>query len=262
MTSPQLTQPILIIGGGTFGTTTAYHLSKKGYTNVTVLDRFPVPSFEAAGNDINKIVRTEYPEPLYTKLASDSRDIWRDPNGLFAGLYHPSGWIIGATDRSTPFVEASMKSARDLGVDPPRLVSTQEIHQQWPVMDGDFTGWKSYWSPNAAWVNAREGIVRMAREAMKAGVKYISGNPGYAKQLLYDEKRACIGVKCADGTAYFGSQVILAAGAAAGTLLDLEGQIVAKGHAVGHIQLTPDEVEEYKSMPILDHLEGGKASPS
>lgn len=125
-------------------------------------------------------------------------------------------------------------------------------------MNGDFRGWKSYWSPNAAWVNAREGIVRMAREAMKAGVKYISGKQGYVKQLLYDEKQACIGVKCADGTAYFGSQIILAAGAAAGTLLDLEGQIVAKGHAVGHIQLNPDEVEEYKSMPILDHLEGGK----
>lgn len=258
MASSQLTQPIIIIGGGTFGTTTAYHLTKKGYTNVTVLDRFPVPSLEAAGNDINKIIRTEYPEPLYTKLASDSRDIWRDPNGLFAGLYHPSGWIIGATDRSTPFVEASIKSARDLGVDPPRLVSTPEINQQWPVMDGGFQGWKSYWSPNAAWVNAREGIVRMAREAMNAGVRYISGEQGYVRQLLYDEKQVCIGVKCADGTAYFGSQIILAAGAAAGTLLDLEGQIVAKGHAVGHIQLNPDEVEEYKSMPILDHLEGGK----
>ncbi|RDW93843.1 NAD(P)/FAD-dependent oxidoreductase [Aspergillus mulundensis] len=261
MVLSQLTQPIIVIGGGTFGTSTAYHLSQKGYTNVTVLDRFPVPSFEAAGNDINKIVRTEYPEPLYTKLASDSRDIWRDSNGLFAGLYNPSGWIIGATDRSTPFVEASMKSAKALGVDPPKLVSTEEIHEKWPVMSGGFEGWKSFWSPNAAWVNAREGIVRMAQEAIKSGVKYISGNAGYAKQLLYDENQTCIGVKCADGSAYFASKIILAAGAAAGSLLDLENQIVAKGHAVGHIQLTPEEVEEYKDMPILDHLEGGILFP-
>ncbi|KAL4754146.1 hypothetical protein BDW72DRAFT_200896 [Aspergillus terricola var. indicus] len=240
MVLSQFTQPIIVIGGGTFGTSTAYHLSTKGYTDVTILDCFPVPSFEAAGNDINKIVRTEYPEPLYTKLASDARDIWRDPNGLFAGLYNPSGWIIGATDRSMPFVEASMKSAKALGVDPPKL---------------------SFWSPNAAWVNAREGIVRMAQKAIDAGVRYVSGSAGYAKQVLYDENQACVGVKCADGTAYFGSKIILTAGAAAGSLLDLENQIVAKGHAVGHIQLTPDEIEEYKDMPILDHLEGGILFP-
>ncbi|KAL3462387.1 FAD dependent oxidoreductase [Aspergillus heterothallicus] len=261
MTASTKSEPIIIIGGGTFGTTTAYHLAKEGYKDVTVLDRFPVPSFEAAGNDINKVVRTEYPEPLYTKLASDARDLWRDPKGLFKGLYNPSGWIIGATERSTPFVEASAKSAKALGVEPPQLVSTGEIHEKWPAMNGDFEGWKSYWSPNAAWVNAREGIVRMAREAMKDGVKYISGDAGYAKQLLYDENQVCIGVKCADGTTYYASQIVLAAGAAAGSLLDLKGQIVAKGHTVGHIQLTPAEVEKYKSIPILDHLEGGIIFP-
>lgn len=258
MIPSQLSEPIIIVGGGTFGTTTAYHLAKKEYKDVIVLDRFPVPSAEAAGNDINKVVRTEYPEHLYTKLASDSRDIWRDPNGLLAGLYNPSGWIIGTSDRSQAFVDESIKSANANGVEPPRLVSTQEIHQQWPAMNGDFQGWKSYWSPNAAWVNARAAIVRMAREAMAAGVKYISGSSGHATQLLYDEQQTCIGVKCADGKAYFGGKILLAAGAAAGSLLDLQGQIVAHGHTVGHIQLTPDEVEKYKSMPILDHLEGGR----
>ena len=52
----------------------------------------------------------------------------------------------------------------------------------------------------------------------------------------------------------FGSKIILAAGAATGSSLDLENQIVAKGHVVGHIQLTPDEVEEFIDMPILDHM--------
>ncbi|KAJ5616272.1 hypothetical protein N7537_001386 [Penicillium hordei] len=261
MVSSQLSEPIIIIGGGTFGTTTAYHLAKKGYTNVVVLDRFPVPSAEAAGNDINKVVRTEYPQDLYTRLASDSRDIWSDPDGLFAGLYNPCGWIIGASDRSQAFIDGSIKSAKANGVEPPRLLSTQEVHQQWPAVNGDLQGWNSYWSPNAAWVNAREAIIRMAREATAAGVKYISGSAGHASQLLYDEHQACIGVKCANGTAYFGSKIVLAAGAAAGSLLNLQGQIVAHGHTVGHIQLTPDEVEKYRSMPILDHLEGGILFP-
>lgn len=251
-------ESIIIIGGGTFGTSAAYHLAKKGYTNVTVLDRFPVPSVEAAGNDINKIVRTEYPEPLYTKLACDAREIWSDPNGLFSGLYHPSGWIIGAGDKSQAFVDGSINTAKAMGVDPPRLVSTEEIHKRWPEMNGDFSGWQSYWTPNAAWVNAREGLVRMAKEAMNSGVKYVSGGAGHATQILYDEHQTCIGVKCADGTTYFGDKIVLAAGAAAGSLLDLQGQIVAQGHTIGHIRLTPDEVKRYKNMPVIDHLEGGE----
>lgn len=258
MVLTQASEPIIIVGGGTFGTSLAYHASEKGYTNIIVLDRFQVPSTEAAGTDINKVVRTEYPDPLYTKLATDARDLWRDPNGLFSGLYNPSGWIIGASERSVPFVDASIRSAKALGVEPAQLVSTDEIHKRWPELSGDFPGWKSFWSSGGAWVNAKEGLTRMARKAMNSGVRYISGEAGYVKQLLFDEHATCVGVKCADGSTHFGSKIVLAAGAAAGRLLDLQGQIVAKGHTIGHIQLSPDEVKKYQNMPIIDHLEGGK----
>lgn len=51
-----LTQSILIIGGGTFGCSTALHLARRGYENLTVLDAHAVPSPISAGNDINKII--------------------------------------------------------------------------------------------------------------------------------------------------------------------------------------------------------------
>jgi len=47
---------ILILGGGTWGCSTALHLARRGYTNVTVLDAHPIPSPISAGNDVNKIV--------------------------------------------------------------------------------------------------------------------------------------------------------------------------------------------------------------
>lgn len=72
----ETSKSILIVGGGTFGTSTAYHLSLRGYTNVTVLDRFPIPSVEAAGNDINKVIRSDYAEPLYTKLGNEAIKHW------------------------------------------------------------------------------------------------------------------------------------------------------------------------------------------
>lgn len=47
---------ILIAGGGTWGCSTALHLARRGYTDVTVLDVHPIPSPISAGNDVNKMV--------------------------------------------------------------------------------------------------------------------------------------------------------------------------------------------------------------
>jgi len=50
--STQEDQKILIIGTGTFGASTAYHLAKRGYTNITCIDKWPYPSLDSAGYDI------------------------------------------------------------------------------------------------------------------------------------------------------------------------------------------------------------------
>lgn len=47
---------ILIVGAGTWGTSIAYQLAQRGYTQITVLDSHGFPSAVAAGNDQNKIL--------------------------------------------------------------------------------------------------------------------------------------------------------------------------------------------------------------
>ena len=47
---------IIIVGAGTWGCSTSLHLARRGYTNVTAFDPFPVPSAISAGNDINKVL--------------------------------------------------------------------------------------------------------------------------------------------------------------------------------------------------------------
>lgn len=51
-----------------------------------------------------------------------------------------------------------------------------------------------------------------------------------------------------------------AAGAAAAGLLDMKGQLVAEGHTVGHIHLSPEEVEKYRRSPLVDHLGHGECT--
>jgi sarcosine oxidase/L-pipecolate oxidase len=46
---------IVIVGAGCFGVSTAYHLLKRGYTDVTILDRSnKIPAPDAASNDLNR----------------------------------------------------------------------------------------------------------------------------------------------------------------------------------------------------------------
>ncbi|KAI9162681.1 FAD dependent oxidoreductase [Paramyrothecium foliicola] len=245
------------VGGGTFGTSTAYHLAKRGFKSITILDRWAVPSNESAGNDINKIVRTEYPDPLYAALAQEAVDIWKDEQGLFAGLYHKTGWaLISSSQATLPFITESMEMQRRLGLPSSEPITTNEMHQRWPAITGDMNGWLPHWNPETAWVNAVAALKCMAMAAMEMGVKYVSGSAGHVSDLLYDESSRCIGARAANGATYSAEHVILAAGAAAPGLLDLEGQIVSKGHTVIHIQLNADDVAKYKALPVIDHLDG------
>lgn len=60
---------IAIIGGGAWGLSTAYHLVRAGYTNITVFERGQeIPSPYSAANDLNKIVRAQYDTDFYTDL--------------------------------------------------------------------------------------------------------------------------------------------------------------------------------------------------
>ncbi|RAH65879.1 uncharacterized protein BO66DRAFT_285258, partial [Aspergillus aculeatinus CBS 121060] len=76
---------IVIVGAGVFGLTTAFHLARRGYKNVTLLDREPYDqtgySSHAASADRNKIIRASYgPQKLYEDLAFKALDTWEQWN--------------------------------------------------------------------------------------------------------------------------------------------------------------------------------------
>jgi glycine/D-amino acid oxidase-like deaminating enzyme len=56
VTDGELDTSILVVGGGAWGTSTALELARRGYSDVTVIDPFPVPSPISAGTDNNKIM--------------------------------------------------------------------------------------------------------------------------------------------------------------------------------------------------------------
>lgn len=254
---------ILIVGAGCFGTSTAWHLSQRGYTSIHVLDRYPPPSIEAAATDISKIIRSDYNEPLYAQMGIESIEAWSSWS-LFRGLYHVPGWILSAAKLSIPFVEGSIETCKRLGVQGIEALTPDQIRSRFPVVKGKLDGWnRSVWNPTAGWAAAGNAVERMAEAAQKNGVQYISGETkGYVRHLVLDDATGvCKGVITADGIKHEADLVILSTGAWTPSLIDLQGQMIAKGHGVAHIQLTPEEQKHYSTMPIMDNLELGYFFP-
>lgn len=69
---------ILIAGGGTWAVSTALHLARRGYVDVTIFDAYSIPSPISAGNDVNKIVEQGKPNETFdthTKFTNKCRHL-------------------------------------------------------------------------------------------------------------------------------------------------------------------------------------------
>ena len=263
---------VLIVGGGLFGTSTAYHLSLHGYHNVKVLDRFAPPSEDSAATDLNKTIRYDYPDPLYAKLAMEAMEIWKSADSPVSGLFRQTGWVMAGTHLAKDWVVAASNVTTRIEESQAKFMSAAEIREMWPAFTGPFKDWTSFWSPQAGWVGLRsaileyiltcqvpsdEALLLLARSAQSRGVKYITGSQGHVIDLLFNREGACVAVKTADGIMHEAEEIILAAGAFTGTLIGVDGELVAKSMCIACIQLTPEEQKLYSNLPMLDHFEHG-----
>lgn len=99
---------ILIVGAGIFGASTAYHLTHTTSSSpsqpashltqkITLLDHSSLGAGIGASEDINKIIRADYSQKFYMELGHEAIDAWKslsEPNGIFEGLYHQTGWVV------------------------------------------------------------------------------------------------------------------------------------------------------------------------
>lgn len=116
---------IVIVGSGVFGTSTAWHLLKRGYEDVTVLERgSTTPAPDAASNDINRIVRWDYDDPVYASGARDAIKKFRKPE--WQGVYRESGVLI-VGERDHFFFKGSLDNVRQLKGEHTVVESQEEL---------------------------------------------------------------------------------------------------------------------------------------
>ncbi|EXJ60199.1 proline dehydrogenase [Cladophialophora yegresii CBS 114405] len=261
------TSKILIVGGGTWGCSTALHLARRGYTSITVLDAYAVPSPISAGNDLNKILELasfagEDEDERYVshRLLEAATAGWlHDP--VFQPYFHETGCIVAATsNKARAYMNSPDGPSEADGWIP--LRTKEEFRATMPkgVLTGDFPGWQGWWKKSgsgAGWVHARKSMESAAREAARLGVAFVTGDQvGRVTRLIYE----CSDVKgalTADSKAHYADRTILCAGANAAMLFDMEDQLRPTAWTLAHLKMTPDEAALYRDLPVLFNVERG-----
>ncbi|GAA6020769.1 hypothetical protein JCM10207_002017 [Rhodosporidiobolus poonsookiae] len=249
---------ILVIGAGTFGLSTAWHLVRDGYTNITVIDRHEAPSVASAGHDLNKIFRLEYAVDLYTQMAVEARKAWLE-EPVLKGLYHENGYIFAVSGKSAPSVanyEAAVANSAARGSAFEKLESPEAFRAKAPFLDGEMKGWKGVWQPQGGWMHARDSLQALTNDCKKRGVKFVSGPSGAVKSFRASPDKRTI-VVAEDGTEYSPDKVVLAAGAWIDSVLPTEGQLLAKCWCYIHITLSEEEAKKFAKMPVINNRELG-----
>ncbi|WWC62368.1 uncharacterized protein I303_104964 [Kwoniella dejecticola CBS 10117] len=254
---------ILVVGGaGTMGSSTALHLARRGYTDIRILDMFQPPSANSAGNDMNKLISTQYIDGIWGRLALETWDAWNNDH-LFTPFLHAVGRLDLAQNDESRI--ASLKRQYDLNVKAGKSDNVEWLRNKDDILrkgvylkEGDIEGWQGMYIRDAGWVAARDALTAVGAELRRLGVKSVFGSSGTFKSLLLAaDGKTVRGVKAVDGREWPADLVIMATGAWSPTLIDLEDQCVSKCWQFGHIRLSAQEGAQLKDTPTLYNSELG-----
>ncbi|OQE28141.1 hypothetical protein PENFLA_c005G06689 [Penicillium flavigenum] len=247
------TQPILIIGAGAFGLSTALELSSRGYTNITVLDRYPPPVPDGSSVDISRIIRTEYADPLYSQMAQEAMHGWRTQ---LKDYYHHSGFVMLSETAQNPYINKTLEIAHAEGKSLDEFVDGNCLKKMYPDIRADYGHLRAYHNSEGGWADAEGSIRYLSHQCSQAGVSFITGKRGTVKSLRRARSHV-VGVNLLNGEFLPASQVILCTGAWSNLLLNLSHAASASGQPVGFIQLSPDEALRIQKIPVMINLSSG-----
>lgn len=248
---------VVIVGAGCFGISTAYHLLKNGFTNITVVDRSDVlPAPDGSSTDMNRIVRTSYEDIFYSRFAQEAIMAWKTEPWT-GRAYHECGiLVLGST--ATSYADSAYQNDVTIGARVKSLNSPDELHRAIPNSVSPkppFTGLHGYLNIDGGWADAAAGLQRMTNEVSRLGGKLV---PGFAVDKLLKKDGRTMGVCTKDGRIQEADHVVLASGAwTASTFardldnLDLDRRCHATGQTVATVQLTIEEAERFAFVPVV-----------
>jgi 4-methylaminobutanoate oxidase (formaldehyde-forming) len=239
---------VVVIGGGAIGTSTAYHLTKLGITDVVLLERKELTAgttWHAAGLITSAGMPTEtylwmsrYTTELLPKLTEETG---QDTGFRTIGHLH-----LACTPQRLETVTREVIFAKSYGV-PVEMVGPEEVKRHWPSAKVDDI-LAAAWVPDEGRANPADVAQAYAKGARKAGARIVEG---VTVTGFRTANGAVTGVETDQGTIETETVVVAAGmwgrqlGALAGVSLPLQ--------AAEHYYLLTDEVEwAHPDLPVVE----------
>jgi sarcosine oxidase/L-pipecolate oxidase len=251
---------ILIIGAGVFGLSTALELSRRGYSNITILDRHVPPVPDGSSVDISRVVRPDYADAFYARMGMEAIAGWQKD---FSPFFYRSELLCSQS--GTEFGNAYLKEAKSnlesIGAKVDLWSYTgREVNERYSGIHGDLSQTSGYCNLDAGWADAAKSIEHLADLCKSAGVTLRSGESGTVTELITtgnEGHRAITGVRTTDGQVSNADTVIMATGAWTSHLIGAGNRFISTGQPVGYMQLTPEEAHQMRKNPVMINLSTG-----
>ncbi|OKL59921.1 hypothetical protein UA08_04652 [Talaromyces atroroseus] len=251
---PSKDASIIIVGAGVFGLTLAHELCKRGYIRVTVLDRHLPPVPDGSSVDISRVIRSDYADAQYMQMAIEAVAGWESE---YSRYYHETGILIVSDDGGHSYLNKAKEQVQSQGTQISIFDDASQIrnaHREFA--SGTLQQYQGYLNPRAGWADSAEAIRFLAAQCAALGVSFVTGTRGSVESLVLDGAQV-VGVNVREGPALLADHVILATGAWTPRLIDLTSSAVSTAQPVGFIQLTADEADRIRNMPIAIDFSSG-----
>jgi glycine cleavage system aminomethyltransferase T/glycine/D-amino acid oxidase-like deaminating enzyme len=165
MTGAGNNKRVVMIGAGIVGNSLAYHLTRLGVADITMIDKGPLPNpGGSTGHASNFIFPVDHSKEM-TSLTLESMRQYKD-----LGVFVESGGIeIARTDERMQELTRRIVSAKSWGIEPVELLTPQEVKDKVPFINETlFLG--GFYTPGAGVVDSLRAGTIMRERAIEAGM--------------------------------------------------------------------------------------------
>ena len=242
---------VVVIGGGIVGCSVAYHLTKVGFKDVTLLERkiLTCGTTWAAAGLVGQLRATE----ALTKLAKYATDLYarlEEETEQYTGYKSNGSVMVARTKERVHEYERSRAMAKAYGVEMERI-DLSEAKRLWPLMYVDDLE-AAYWFPKDGYTNPVDTAQALAKGARMGGAS-IHENVEVLEVKM--DGRRVSGVITNRGE--IGCEYVVNCSGMWGRFLGLKNNVSLPLHAAEHMHIVTKPIEGVTGdLPTLRDMDG------